>query len=119
VLIVRLRSTGCTRCGVAGRFPTYRFFVGLRSRPEKHSEYFKNDHAELIRVASYDLIGHPLAFILTAPAYWLIDQHALTEEGPLDPELELARVTNLVIKLLAAKDDFVGHVRVLSHWTSL
>ncbi len=78
-----------------GDFPPIGFFSDFSLVPENIRNDFKNNHAELIRVAFHDLIGRPLAFYPEGPAYWLIDQHTLTEEGPLDPELELARVTNL------------------------
>jgi hypothetical protein len=102
-----------------GDFPPIGFLSDFDLVPKNIRNDFKNNHAELIRVAFHDLIGRPLAFYPEGSVLLLIDQHPLTEEGPLDPELELARVTKLVIKLLAAKDDFAGHVRVLSHWTSL
>jgi hypothetical protein len=74
---------------------------------------FKYDNADLIRAAFHDPIGRQLAFYPDCPAYWLIDQDALSDGGSLDPQTELTRLCNLVVKLLPAKDDFAGHVRVL------
>lgn len=74
---------------------------------------FKRDHGDLIRGAFHEVIGRPLAFYPDGPAFWLVDQSALEEAGFLDPEVELRRLRNLVVRLLPAKDDFAGHVRVL------
>lgn len=81
--------------------------------PIEARDEFKHENRDLIRVAFHDVIGRPLAFYPEGPAYWMVDQRALVEVGFLDPETELTRLRNLVVKLLPAKDEFAGHVRVL------
>lgn len=74
---------------------------------------FKRENEDLIRAAFHEVIGRPLAFYPDGPAHWMVDQRALDEVGSLDPEVELTRLRNLVVRLLPGKDDFAGHVRVL------
>src|SRR5690606_11635458 len=74
---------------------------------------FKARHADLIRRSFHDSIGRILAFYPEGPAYWLIDQDALAAAGPLDPDVELTKASGLVVKLLAAKDEFAGHARMM------
>lgn len=50
-----------------GDFPPIGFLSDFGLVPKKIRNNFKNNHAELIRVAFHDLIGHPLAFYLLRP----------------------------------------------------
>jgi hypothetical protein len=79
---------------------------------DRHAS-FKERHAELIRRTFHDPIGRILAFYPDGPAHWLLNQEALEAGGPLDPETELTRASDLVTKLIAAKDEFAGHVRMM------
>jgi Family of unknown function (DUF5677) len=80
--------------------------------PEKRAE-FKELHRGLIADAFHEPIGRIVAFYSDCPARWLVDEDLLTAEGSLDPEVELSRASQLVVKLIAAKDEFAGHSRML------
>lgn len=78
-----------------------------------HRSEFKAKNRSLIREAFHDPIGRILAFYPDCPARWLVDDDALAGEGSLDPEEELTRASELVVKLIAAKDEFAGHARMM------
>ena len=94
-------------------YPPLGLLSDFATVPENARATFKEKHRELILRAFHEPIGRILAFYPEAPGHWLIDQQALTDAGSLDPEKELTRASNLVIQLIAAKDDFAGHARML------
>jgi hypothetical protein len=81
--------------------------------PQDRREGFLRDHRDLARAAFHEPIGRILAFFPECPAAWLIDQDALVEVGPLDPDVELDRLRRLVVDLLPGKDAHAGHLRTL------
>ncbi|HOI55945.1 MAG TPA: DUF5677 domain-containing protein [Phycisphaerae bacterium] len=74
---------------------------------------FLQDHAGLVRAAFLEPVGRLLAFYPECPAGWMLDKRFLEIGGPLDPDLELARLRGIVVKLMAAKDNYAGHIRLL------
>lgn len=94
------------------------FFLGFISDfgaiAEDQRMIFKDKHKDLISRSFQGPIGRILAFFPESPAYWLVDQEAISMGGFLDPEEEIPRLRNLVTRLIPGKDDFAGHVRALS-----
>ena len=87
--------------------------------PSAQRSAFVEQHRELIQAAFIEPIGRILAFYPEHPAAWLVDAQALSEDGPLDPSVELSRLRRLVIELLPAKNDYAGHIRALPFGRSL
>ncbi len=93
--------------------PAYGFLTDFALVPDSARADFKETNRGLIRAAFHEPIGRLLGFYPEGPAYWLVDKSAQIEGGSLNPEVELPKLRNLVIWLLAAKDEFAGYVRVL------
>lgn len=74
---------------------------------------FFNDHQKLIENLFYRPIGRILAFYPEGPANWLIDEHWVSRDGSLDPNIELGKLRIIVKKLLPGKDQFSSRVRVI------
>jgi hypothetical protein len=89
------------------------FISDFGAFPKERRSEFKDEHKDLIQRSFQGPIGRILAFFPDSPAYWLVDQDAISLGGFLDPELELARLRDLVIRLMPGKDDFAGHARAL------
>lgn len=81
--------------------------------PTDKREDFWSQHSTKIEELFHKPIGRILAFYPNNPASWLVSSNLITREGSLDPEVELNRLRNLVIKLFPGKDDYVGHLRAL------
>lgn len=94
-------------------FPPLGLLSDFAMLPPEQRTAFKKEHEAIIREAFHDPVGRILAFYPECPAAWLVDQRLLAEGGALDPEVEMQRASNLVGRLLRAKDDFAGHVRML------
>ncbi len=79
--------------------------------PESKRDEVKTTHRDLIYKAFHKPFGRLLAFYPESPAYWLVQQDEIEKEGPLEPEVELRRLSELIVKLFPGKDLFVGHLR--------
>lgn len=81
--------------------------------PQDKRDEFWSKHSEKIRQLFHIYVGRILAFYPENPASWLVSKELIEREGALDPEVELNRLRNLVVKLLPGKDQYVGHLRTL------
>lgn len=79
---------------------------------EKRDEFIKNNEP-LIHDAFYKPFGRLVAFYPDAPCYWLLKKEDLEKDGPLDPDVELPRLTKLVLNLMPGKDLHAGHIRAV------
>lgn len=81
--------------------------------PEGRRQEFKEAHRQLVHEAFHKPFGRIMAFYPDAPAHWLVLEEELEKEGSLDPKVELRRLSELLVKLLPAKDLVVGHLRAV------
>ncbi len=91
----------------------YGFISDFGLVPVDKREEFKEKYRDSIVSIFHRPIGRILSFYPDNPAYWLIDDDQINKEGSLDPEVELSRLRNLVIKLYPGKDLYAGHLRAI------
>ena len=98
-------------------FPTDNMPLGLITDfglvPESRREEFCSTHKDLVFEAFHKPFGRIIAFYPESPAYWLANQARITDEGPLDPNVELRRLQGIVLKLFPGKDSDAGHIRAV------
>lgn len=78
---------------------------------DKRAEFVR-DNENLILEAFYKPFGRMIAFYSESPCGWLIKSH-LEKDEPLNPEVELSKLSECVMRLLPGKDLYAGHIRVL------
>lgn len=81
--------------------------------PMDRREEFWSHHHVKIEELFHKPIGRILAFYPANPANWLVSSELIVRGGFLDPEIELNRLRNLVLKLFPGKDHYAGRLRAL------
>lgn len=81
--------------------------------PEDQRDRFLRQHFDLVEKLFYRPVGRLLAFYPESPAAWLVPRCLVERDGSLDPDTELGRLRNLVVRLLPGKDEFAGRVRAV------
>jgi hypothetical protein len=81
--------------------------------PMDRREEFWSRHIIKIEELFHKPVGRILAFYPANPANWLVSNDLIAREGSLDPETELNRLRNIVLKLFPGKDHYAGRLRAL------
>jgi hypothetical protein len=81
--------------------------------PPESRQMFLEKHEELLREAFVEPIGRLVAYFPDCPARWMVTDAQLAESGPLDPEVDLVRLRELVLELFDGRGTFAGQVRIL------
>ena len=81
-------------------------------RLDKREEFLEQND-RLIYDAFYKPFGRIIAFYPEAPCYWLLKKKHLEKDGHLDPEVELPKLEQYILRLMAAKDLHAGHIRAV------
>ncbi|MFZ5768623.1 MAG: DUF5677 domain-containing protein [Bacillota bacterium] len=81
--------------------------------PEDQRDRFLRQHFDLVEKLFYRPVGRLLAFYPESPAAWLVPRCLVERDGSLNPDTELGRLRNLVVRLLPGKDEFAGRVRAV------
>jgi hypothetical protein len=81
--------------------------------PSESRERFVSEHPSLMADAFHAPLARILAFYPECPAAWLVLRDRLDAEPHIDPEVELQKLTRIVVNLFSGKDMHVGHLRVM------
>lgn len=95
------------------RIIMYGFITDFGLIPQDKREEFIKNNEQLIYDVFYKPFGRIIAFYPESPCYWLLQEKHLEEEGPLDPTIELRKLTECVLRLLPGKDLYAGHLRAV------
>jgi len=91
----------------------YGFISDFGLIPESKREEFGKKNERLIHDVFLKPIGRIIAFYPDAPCYWLLSREYLQRGGSLDPQTELARLDECVLRLFPGKDLHAGHIRAV------
>lgn len=89
------------------------FITDFGMVPADARAQFKEANREVILKAFHKPFGRIVAFYPESPAYWLVLQDEIEREGSLDPQVELRRLHEILVKLFGAKDLIAGHIRAV------
>lgn len=81
--------------------------------PDENRNDFIENNEDLIHEAFYVPFGRMVALYPESPCFWLLLQKHLDGDGPVDPDVELKKLRDCVVRLLPAKDLYAGHIRVI------
>ena len=97
-----------------GKFIAMGFVTDFGQVPEQKRSEFISKNKELVLNAFHNPFGRLLAFYPSSPAYWIVLQDELEREGSLDPDVELQKLSNLVVDLMPGKTLKAGHIRTIA-----
>jgi uncharacterized protein DUF5677 len=81
--------------------------------PEDKREEILDKYDELIHDAFYLPAGRILALYPESPCHWLVKRIHVEADGPLDPDTELKKLGDCIMRLMDAKSLRTGHVRAV------
>jgi hypothetical protein len=81
--------------------------------PEDRRKGFLQNNDQLVYESFYKPFGRIVAFYPEAPCYWMLQEKYLTVEVPLDPDIELRKLSDCILRLWPGKDEHAGHIRAV------
>jgi hypothetical protein len=98
-------------------FPAGSINVGFVSDfgriPIEQRRPFLLDNADLVYETFHRPFGRLAAFYTECPAYWLVQQECISGDGPLDPGVELSKLSRVVASVFDGHNPDSGLVRTL------
>lgn len=92
---------------------TYGFITDFGLIPHNKRQEFIKNNEQLIYEVFYKPFGRIIAFYPESPCYWLLQKKHLDNEEPLDPSVELSKLSECVLRLWPGKDLHAGHIRAV------
>lgn len=80
--------------------------------PDAREDFLKKNE-ELIYRAFYRPLGRIITFYPEAPCFWLLQKKYLDAERPIDPIVELTKISESILRLMPGKDAYTGHIRAM------
>ena len=81
--------------------------------PATKREEFLEKNSDLVREAFHIPFGRIITLYPDAPCHWLVQKRFLDIERPVDPDVELNKLSKAVVRLMPGKDDYAGHLRTI------